>query len=306
MFVRVGILGFVALAVGAGCRDKGASPTKDPETTPVAPPSASVSLAPGAASATPAPAALPPVPALASRKVASRVLADGSLLGEFSFERAAGDEGMAWLAAEDACVAAGKHLCTATQWQAACDADPAVGAVETWTLTPERDAGFFVRGGGTGCGRKTVSPGAQASPFRAGACCSPALAAAGRDIQPAMLRAMAKNVLDLERALNTRRASALAGFFDERVQVFLKEKSRAEAVSVFEYEFGKYEDYAAVHELCDFSAAEDDRTYTADCRKITRFGGKIGHVLTRYVFVAGSGKLRSITDPAVYRAFAEP
>ncbi|HVK70634.1 MAG TPA: hypothetical protein VM694_39540 [Polyangium sp.] len=302
MFVRVGLL-VLSFVLGVGCRDESPSPTKDPETTPSASPPASVALAPP--SAAPSPAA-PTLPVLSSRKVASKTLVDGSVLGEFSFERAAGDEGMAWLAAEDACVAAGKHLCTATQWQAACEADPAVAAVETWTLTPERDAGFVVRGGAAGCGRKTIAPGAQASPFRAGACCTPALAAAGRDIQPAMLRAMAKNVLDLERTLNARRASALAGFFDERVRVFLKEKSRAEAVAVYEHEFGKYEDYMTVHELCDFSVAADDTTYTADCRKITRFGGKIGLVLTRYVFVGGSGKLRSITDPAVYRAFAEP
>ncbi|MDI3284404.1 hypothetical protein [Polyangium sp. 15x6] len=305
MFVRVGMVA-LSLVLGTGCRDESVSPTKAPETAPSASPPASAVPTPSRAeSAAPSPAA-PSLPALPARKVPSKTLADGSLLGEFSFERAAGDEGMAWLAAEDACVAAGKHLCTATQWQAACEADPAVSAVETWTLTPERDAGFLVRGGGAGCGRKTVAPGAQASPFRAGACCTPALAAAGRDIQPAMLRAMAKNVLDLERTLNARRASALTGFFDERVRVFLKEKSRAEAVAVFEHEFGKYEDYAAVHELCDFSAAADNETYTADCRKITRFGGKVGHVLTRYVFVAGSGKLRSITDPAMYRAFAEP
>ena len=248
MFVRVGMVGIVALVLGAGCRDEGASPTKAPDLAPSASAPASVAPAPPSAAGVAPPAAPPPLPALPSRKVASKTLADGSLLGEFSFERVAGDEGMAWLAAEDACVSAGKHLCTSTQWQAACEADPAVSEVETWTLTPERDAGFVVRGGAAGCGRKKVAPGPQASPFRAGACCTPAFAASGRDIQPAMLRAMAKNVLDFERTLNTRRASALAGFFDERVQVFLKEKSRAEAVSVFEHEFGKYEDYAAVHD----------------------------------------------------------
>ncbi len=302
-FVRVVNVALAGSVLVGGCRDEKASPTKDAEFVSSATAAVTMTIS---ASATPPPAPPPPPPALPSRKVASKALVDGGLLGEFSFERAAGEEGMAWLAAEDACVAAGKHLCTSTQWQAACEADPAIAAIETWTLTPERDAGFVVRGGGVGCGRKTVAPGAQASPFRAGACCSPALAAVGRDIPPAMLRAMAKNVLDLERTLNTRRASALAGFFEERVRVFLGEKSRAEAVGIFEHEFGKYEDYMAVHELCDFSAAADDLTYSADCRKISRFGGKVGHVLTRYVFVGGSGKLRSITDPAVYRPFAEP
>jgi len=285
----------------AGCRDKTVDPAPVPEPLPSASALSSASASPPSP---PAPAA---VPALPSRKVSSVTQPGGGILGEFSFERSAGDEGMAWLAAEDACVSQGKHLCTSTQWQAACEADPAIAAVETWTLTPEGKEGFVVRGGGGGgCGRKQVVSGSRASPFRAGACCTPALAAEGRNIQPAMLRAMAKNVQELERTLNQRRASALGGFFDERVRIFLSEKTREEAVGVFEHEFGKYADYAVVHELCDFSGEPAGETYTADCRKIARQGGKVGYLLTRYVFKAGVGKVRSITDPAMYRPFLEP
>lgn len=253
-----------------------------------------------------APAVPETIAVLAPRKVAGRVLPDGSTIGEFSFQRDAGDEGLVWLAAADHCAASGRHLCTSTQWQVACEADPAVAAVETWTMTPEKTQGFVVRGGGGDCKQKRIVLGVQSSPFRAAACCTSAIAASGRGVSPAMLRAMTKNVLDFERTVNQRRASALRGWFDEKTRLFTSDKTPAEAVEVFEHEFGKAEDYGVVHELCDFAADPGDETYTADCRKIVRQSGKIGHVLTRYVFVGGSGKLRSLTDPSLYRPFIDP
>jgi len=301
--VAVALLAFSL--VTQACRSDHPDTSSTPESTPsslAAPP-------PSAASATPPPPAPPALPALAERKVAGKTLSDGGYIGEYTFRREASDEGLAWLAAEDHCEGLGLHLCTSTQWQTACEADPAIAAVETWTITPERKEGFVVRGGQEGCLKKSVASGAQSSPFRGAACCSPAIACSGKGISPVMLRAMMRNVLDLEKTMNSRRASALKGFFDDKekkVRIFTAEKTPAEALAIFEFEFNKNPDYGVVHELCDFSADDADNTYTGDCRKIARQGGKIGHVLTRYVFVGGSGKLRSMTDPNMYRPFSEP
>lgn len=297
-----------ALLLGAGCRNDSSGQTPGPavlaSTTPSTAPATSLSALPVPSSTVPPIAALPVMPI---RKVPGKTLSDGSIMNEFTFQRDASDDGLVWLDAVDHCVKSGLRLCTATQWQVACEADSAIAGIESWTMTPERAEGFIVRGSGPGgCRDNRVVPGVQASPFRVAACCSPAVAAAGRNIAPAMLRAMAKNVLEFEKAMNGHRASALRDFFDEPVRIFIKERTRADAVGVFEHEFSKNPDLHVAHELCDFSADPGDTTYTADCRKIVRQGGLIGHVLTRYVFVGGSGKLRSITDPAVYRAFTGP
>ena len=306
LHARCGLVLFsvLALVAGAGCRNESSRQTPEPEPIASVMPSASAVVAPAVSSMSPPEAALVVIP---SRKVPGKTLIDGSIIGEFTFQRDAGDEGLVWLDAADHCTKSGLRLCTATQWQVACEADASIATIESWTITPERREGFVVRGGSpAGCRDNRIASGVQASPFRVAACCSPAVAAAGRKIAPAMLRAMAKNVMDLERTLNGHRASALRDFFDEPVRIFLKERTRAEAVGVFEHEFGKNPDFHVAHELCDFSADAGDNTYTADCRKIVRQSGLIGHVLTRYVFVGGSGKLRSMTDPAVYRPFVGP
>lgn len=296
-------LGFFLVFL-AGCPKESAPPNPTPDVAP----SASQSAAPvviAAPSVTPPPMAT--IAVLPQRKVPGKTLPDGSVMGEFTFQRDAGDDGLVWLDAVDHCAQSGLRLCTSLQWQVACEADPRIAEVETWTMTPERNEGFVIRGiGGGTCRESRVVSGVQANPFRAAACCSPAVAAAGGKIAPAMLKAMAKNVLDLERAMNTHRASALRDFFDDPVRIFLKERSRNDAVGVFEHEFGKNRDLLMVHELCDFSADAGDTTYTADCRKVVRQSGQVGHVLTRYVFVGGSGKLRSMTDPAIYRNFSAP
>lgn len=293
---------WLGLAFGFGCRDEVPRPEVKglASATPVARASSPVVVASAQASAP------LEIPALASRRVPVRVLPDGSFMGEFSLQRDAGDEGLVWIAAADACAAKEMHLCTSSQWQTACEADPAIANVETWTITPEKTSGFVVRGGSGDCKQKRVGLGVQSSPFRAAACCSSAMVSSGRGITPAMLRAMAKNVLDFERALNQHRASALRSWFDDKVHLFTSEKTPAAAVEVFEHELSRAEDYYVVHELCDFAADPGNETYTADCRKIARQAGKIGHVSTRYVFVGGSGKVRSISDTALYRPFIEP
>ncbi len=297
--------GAIALLFLTGCRNESLRQTPGPDVVASVVPSAPASVV-----ALPATSASPTEPTLAvipTRKVPGKTLPDGSFIGEFTFQRDAGDDGLVWLDAADHCTKSGLQLCTSTQWQAACEADNVIASIESWTMTPERTEGFVVRGGSPlGCRDKRSVSGVQASPFRVAACCSPAVAAAGRNIAPAMLRAMAKNVLDFERTMNGHRASALRDFFDEPVRIFVKERTRAEAVGVFEHEFSKNPDLHVAHELCDFSADSVDNTYTADCRKIVRQSGLIGHVLTRYVFVGGSGKLRSMTDPAVYRPFVGP
>jgi len=300
---RVTRLALVALVGLAGCRACGAGEGTKAVADPA--PSSTAPVAPSAPRAAPLPAP-PAVDRLARRAVAARDLPDGSALGEFTFQRDEGDEGLVWLAAAERCAEEGLRLCTSTQWQAACEGDPAVAGVETWTATPDREGGFVVRGGGGGCRGKRSAPGAQASPFRAGACCSAALAALSTKTSPAMLQAMAKSVLALERAFNQRRGSALRELLDERVDLFKSKKSRTEVVDLYDFEFRKYPDAQVIHERCDFSADEGNETYTADCQKIARQGGKVGHVLTRYVLVGGSGKLRAVTDPQIYRPFAEP
>jgi hypothetical protein len=288
----------------AGCRAReegapGGAPGSAPEAKSVAPPE--VTSAPKAET-------VPALPVLAARKVPERALADGSTLYEFTFEREAEDEGLVWLDAAARCVDKGMHLCTSTQWQAACDADPAVAAVETWTMTPAEGSGFVVRGGASSCRAKRAAHGAQASPFRAGACCSPSIAAsaAGGGISAPNLRAMARRVLALEKAMGTRRGSAVRDMLDDPLQFFLAKKSRDEVVAQLDDLYKRTPDFQAVHEVCDFSVNAADETFAADCRKIGVQKGTVGHVLTRYVFVGGSGKLRSMTDPQVFRPFAPP
>lgn len=114
-------------------------------------------------------------PPIAEREVASGTTSAGAWLPSFRLRRTDGDANLTWLEGHNACVRHGMELCTEPQWELACEQDPAVGRVASWTAKADGPRGFVVRGSSSCAARLSVA-GFERASQRVALCCSRAVA----------------------------------------------------------------------------------------------------------------------------------
>ncbi|MBN2193584.1 MAG: hypothetical protein JW751_12275 [Polyangiaceae bacterium] len=259
--------------------------------------SAGVTGSAGPAGSASAPGSALPVPltTFPEKTVPAGTVVNDGWTPEFSIERSAGNEGLTLDRAVAACRGQGKDLCTETQWTRACAADSTLGALETWTLSVEAEAGV-VRGGAGGCSaRQNVRP-ADTSPTRVAVCCSRAVAIHTDHKNEAFLVASAKRLLDYERATQNRDATALGNLFDEAVLWSGAEKSREDLLAAIQAQ--SKDDFAAV-DRCDVSIDKTgpESCLVSDCRVTTYANGTFGSTLRRFVHGGPESRLQLVGAP---------
>jgi hypothetical protein len=280
---------FVAAAaivlIAAACHheDKGAAPSASA-------PAASASTA-------------QPIPITSVRVPATTE--SGAALGTYSLDRAPGTEGASLPAAMSRCRERGLSLCTETQWARACKLTPELATTSTWTASGDEDRGFIVRGGSTCSARAVVQPG-DVDPSRGAVCCSRAIVVRrgeGGYVTPSIPEA---KLLAFERAINDKRAGDLATQLEDELQYYRVRMPKDRLVAILGQTAQRSPDLYGLLDTCEVGAQSDDDAWSANCTKIAITSGRIGYVVTRFVFGAKSGKIRLITDANVYRDFSVP
>jgi serine/threonine protein kinase len=257
-----------------------------------------------AAPSPPASAATAKVPALPARSLAVPPgrASSGAWLPAFSLRHEPGDEGLAWLAAAERCRDAGLALCTETQWTRACEIDPGVASIATWTASADGDRGFVARGGAA-CDDRRTAPAAEANRARAGVCCSRAVALRPRGEDQIDLAAPGKRLLAFEEA-SRQGGQVLGAQLADSLRFFTAaQKTRREVVSTSAATLGRAPDFWMLFDTCEIGF--DAAVWTADCRKLVRQGGKIAYVLTRLEWSEPAG-ISALFDLKVMRAFSPP
>ena len=159
----------------------------------------------GAATA-PTPAAPAAAAGFGAATIAAGPGPNGVWTAQFGLAASTPDRGRNYGQAMAQCQSAGKALCSETQWLKACQADGAVGNVESWTASWDGES-VAVRGG-SGCASRKLAPGGQADPARGAACCDRAIGIRG-GTSDTFRSVAAADQLRYERALNAQDLRAL-------------------------------------------------------------------------------------------------
>ncbi len=295
-------LGALGVMLAAAAVTIGVLLSSDDDTTPAVSPPASL-MASGSATATESQTSAAPAKFTSSTVTAGYVPDGREWLPSFHIRYYAGRQGLSLLGAHKACAAKSMSLCTELQWLRACGEQPAIGAIETWTLTPEGDRGFVVRGGSAGCtARKVAAP--KASADRAGVCCDRAVSIIADDKDPSFLKATAAHMLRYEKVLNKNNPSMLAKYIESSVdfegdtidrQQFLQRIAEANKGSTSSW---------TVYDHCEVGRLSVG--WSADCHTIRFRSGELGYVLQRFVRRGKLARVALFSEPQVYRKFAAP
>jgi len=119
---------------------------------------------------------------------------------DFRVQRVLDDAGRTYDQAAGTCMAAGRMLCTETQWLRACRDHAALGRMESWTAS-RRNREAVVRGG-KGCSTRRKVDGTDTHPRRIGLCCERAVALRASGDAGPWLGMGTRLPLRFERALN--------------------------------------------------------------------------------------------------------
>ena len=240
------------------------------------------------------------MPAYAAHKIPAGDAKDGTWTGPFEVVREKGHLGLDYIKAMDECVKEGKALCTDTQWTRACEADPTLAAIETWTASGNPDGRFVVRGsadGGT-CGTRTLAEVNASTPNRAAVCCDRALGIKTGNKNEAFLKASSKHMLDYEKAVRDRDALALAAVYADTVSFMGKDYARDALLKLHQSYWKAAPDQWTLFDTCDISidkSQTDPRLFT-DCRTIFHKGGKVFIAIQRFLRGGSPMKVQVIGD----------
>ncbi|HVJ19000.1 MAG TPA: hypothetical protein VM686_26450 [Polyangiaceae bacterium] len=232
--------------------------------------------------------------AVAPRKVPAGNAPNATWTVEFNLERVAGDENLDWPGAVALCQSKGKQLCLETQWQRACELDPELGKLESWTLTADYP-GSAVRGGADGCKTRVFKKVSDKSETRAGLCCDRAVAISSEDKSDEFRTAATKRVLEVEAGLTdvTPTGSASKLLFD---QVSLEGDEFTRELALLKLSDERKTDPTRVqfYDHCTVKMSEDPAPMLlADCGVVQLNMGKTRGFPQRIAF-------ESLTGPVVY------
>ncbi len=256
------------------------------------------------ASGQPAASARPrELPAIEPTTIEAGIAPDGKTwLPKFALRREAGDQGRSLNDAYKACAANGLALCTEAQWVRACS--PAVGSLETWTLTGSAE-GFVVRGGDQGCaGRKVVQP-ADTAPTRGGVCCDRAIGIVSADKNGVFLNTTFDKLMRYETALNRRITLELKALQGDEFLFDPKPNRRDGLWGFFDGYNAGVRDLSLALDTCELSMQKDKDTWTAECEVTAEKQGKLAAFRGRFVWGEAEGKLIGLGELRVHQGFAK-
>lgn len=276
-----------------------------PQESTGAAPVAAASPTPPVASAQPPPtasAAAVDVPPYAARKIKAGFTAE-IYTPAFEIVRDKGDLGAGHEDAMKRCTSAGKSLCTDAQWARACEADPALAKIATWTASGVGGGRFVTRGGGdAGCRARDVVDGADRSPSRAAVCCDRAVSIKTGNKNDAFVMAASKRLLDYEAALRARDELALQTLYDEKVSFGGKELPVGELLKLHKKDWKHVPDQWALFDTCTVEIKKittdkgPDSKLQGDCRTVFHRGGATSIAMQRLLWGGTGMKLQTIGD----------
>nr|AQQ75024.1 hypothetical protein [uncultured bacterium] len=232
--------------------------------------------------------------AIAPRKIPAGYAPNATWTVEFGLERVAGDENLDWPGAVAHCQSKGKQLCLETQWQRACELDPEIGKLESWTLTADYP-GAAVRGGADGCKTRVFRKASDKSETRAGLCCDRVVAISSEEKSEEFRTAATKRVLEVEAGLTdlTPSGSASKLLFD---QVSLEGDEFTRELALLKLSDERKADPTRMqfYDHCTVKMSEDPTPMLlADCGVVQLNTGKTRGFPQRIAF-------ESLTGPVVY------
>ncbi len=301
----LGQLGLVLLALSsAACSKKPdqAQPRQDASANVAA---NAAAVAASAGSATPAAddaGAASDLAAVPSRKVPAGPAPNTTWTIEYALERVKGDENLDWAGAVAHCQAAGKQLCLETQWQRACELDPEIGKLESWTLTADYP-GAAVRGGTDGCKTRAFVKAAEKSASRVGLCCDRAVAISSEDKSDEFRTAVTRRVLEVEAALSDLAPDGKASklLFDE-VSIDGNDYKRDLALLKLLEERKPEPARLAFYDHCTAKMSEDPQPMLlADCGVVQHNLGKTKGFAQRIAFESLTGPVVYLGDPKAFK-----
>lgn len=288
-------------------------PASAAPTTAAAAPSATQAPAPSASAAV---AAVEP-PVYPPRKVPGGML-NGMWVQPFEIVRDKGNVGLSYLDAMNRCIGYGKVLCTDLEWARACDTDPALAKIETWTASGIGSNKFITRGGDeAGCRARDAKDGADLSPTRATVCCDPNIVAKSLS-KDEILTTVVRKLYAYQTAMRSRDSLTLGGLYDAKVTWLGKERTNAEIVQAHEDSFKKDPAQWTLFDTCTLApegsaapAAAPDAgaadagaaaisTVNADCLTLFQRNGSVVVAMQRLVF-NGDAKIKLIGDAVTAR-----
>ncbi len=269
-----------------------------------APPVGTVAPAPAvsATATATASAAAVEVPTYAPRKIPAGFTGD-VYTQAFEIVRDKGDLGASQEAAMKRCSSAGKALCTDAQWARACEADPALAKIATWTASGVGGGRFVTRGGGdAGCRARDVVGGAESSPARAGVCCERAVSIKTGNKNAAFVIAATKRLLDYEAALRAKDELALQSLYDEKVNFGGKDRAVGDLLKLHQKDWKQFPDQWAIFDTCTVEIKKittdkgPDSKLQGDCRTMFHRGASTYVAMQRLLWGGVPTKLQTIGD----------
>ena len=194
----------------------------------------------------------------------------------------------------------GKSLCLETQWQRACELDPSIGTLESWTLTADYP-GAAVRGGIDGCKTRVFRKVAETSLTRVGLCCERAVAITSDEKSDDLRVTASKRVLEFEAALRTetQNSDALKKLFASKVSLNGIEYAQDEAISKLAESRKGDPDRVSFFDHCNVKLSTEDGSpkLLTDCGVILRTLGKTRGFPQRIAFSGANGPVEYFGDP---------
>jgi hypothetical protein len=228
---RRAVAGLTVVLAVAGCPSNGENATDSSgagtdRTKVVEGPAGTVRpTAPAAVSGAGAPIELP---SYSEHKIEAGRGSAGIWTGAFGVVRGSGDTGLGFLDAQQACHKnGGKSLCPETLWLRACEADAALGRLETWTATSAGEGVFSVRGGEGGCSAKSSAAVDERKATRGAVCCDRAVGIKSDNTNASFLGATSKWLLEYEKAINDRDRGTLRRLYSNEVRFLGKKLSKS-------------------------------------------------------------------------------
>lgn len=238
----------------------------------------------------------------------------GVYVGPFEIVRDKGSVGVPYLDAMKRCLASNQTLCTDMQWARACEADPELAKIETWTVSGVGMNKFVVRGGEAGCRSRDVSEGTERVPGRAAVCCDPVIGVKTSRAMDAVLSSAVKNIVKYQGALRARDTLALSGLYDDKVMFLGKQNTNADLMKMHDESFKKDPDQWTVFDTCSISieggadggAADGgaEAKVTTDCNTLYQRNGSVVVAMQRLIWGGPSMKIQIIGDAVTARQSA--
>jgi hypothetical protein len=260
-----------------GCDDgagKSGTPSADADGSAAPTASAAAANASAAATAVVAAAVVDP-PAYAERKIEAGRGAAKVWTKAFTVARLAGHSGKTYRDAHAHCLEHGKALCSETQWARACEADPKLAELDSWTASYSGDGKFVTRGGATGgsasCDARDTAAIDEQKPGRVALCCDRAVGIASSNDNPAFVQASAKHAGDYEKAVTDGVRGVVAAQYADTIMFLGRKFERDALMREYDRDLKRFPGQWTYFDVCDMSVGKDDAgeaTLIADCRAV--------------------------------------